>query len=147
MKKQIIILMFLVVLIYLVLPTNVSAIAVYCGDTICNDFEDYTESNPLSLYYCPSDCGILVNSSWCEGTYSLIPEDDCPTCPTCGGSACDISRISNEDLTNWCSSSNNYVSSNSGQQETETNKYIYWIIFLIIGFVIGGGIKKYFNKK
>lgn len=120
--------MFLLVLT----SSNVSAIASYCGDSYCdNGYAEYNESNPAGAYYCPMDCGILVNSDWCKSTYDLRTLSECPTCPICGSAT--ISSISSTDLNNWCST-NGY--SKTSSPSDSTNKY-YWIIFLAIGAIAG----------
>lgn len=114
-----------------------SAMISYCGDGFCQNTDvSFNESNPLLPEYCPSDCGSTVNARWCEDTYALIPRVDCPTCPTCGGSSCDISRISDSNLNNWCSTNGYSVSGSCGGNTSDLNKYN-WLIFLLVGFGIG----------
>ena len=137
MKTQIIILSFA----FFLFIASTSAISSYCGDDYCSD--TFGEADPLSEFYCPGDCGIRTNSSWCEETYGLETPRDCPTCPTCSGSTCDISRISNSNLVNWCNT--NGYNSGGGSCITptpENNEKIFWLIFLVIGFIVG----KYWRK-
>ena len=142
--------------IFLVCLNGISAMASYCGDGICDNYEAYNESNVLSIYNCPMDCGVLISSRWCEDIYTLIAERDCPVCsvcPTCGGcSECTVSRISNTDLNNWCVS-NLYSKTTCqlvGEVQTTEGDYmwiIYWLIFLIIGIVLGYYYRKTREKK
>lgn len=134
--------------ICLISLNGVMAMVNYCGDGICDRSSDtYNESNPLNSFFCPLDCGdSTITSGWCEDTFSLRT-GDCPTCPTCGSSPCDISRISDSSLRNWCTSSGystipgGACSGSSGSGPDLTNKY-YWLIFLVIGFIIGYYYKK-----
>lgn len=132
-----------IILALLISLTGVMAMASYCGDGVCNRYsEDYDESNPLLDSYCPIDCGTRINSSWCESTYDLTSDRDCPVCSTGGSSECTTSRISTTDLNNWCSSNGFSNSGNcSGSNGDDSNKY-YWIVFLIIGGIIGYVYKK-----
>jgi hypothetical protein len=115
-----------------------SAYIMSCGDDYCT--EEYGEADPTNLNYCPLDCGLRTNSSWCESTYTLESPRDCATCPTCSsGSTCDTSRISNSDLTNWCVAKGY---SSGGGSSTSPDLKNYWWIFLIIGAVIGHYYKK-----
>lgn len=149
--------------IFLITINGVMGIVNYCGDGNCDRYsESYDESNPLLNVYCPQDCGVLVNEEWCRDGYTLIDNSECPTsnstCPTCstcpacncGTSTCDISRISDSNLRSWCTS-NGYStssgtcstsSSGSTDKVDEYSKY-YWLVFLIIGGVIGYYYKKY----
>lgn len=127
------------------LPTTF-AIVDYCGDGICTTTLSYQESNPTSVNYCPLDCGILTNEDWCHEEYNLINTNDyryclnttCPACGSCGAcEPCTISRIPASDLKTWASS-NGYttVVGNGISQPSVLNDYN-WIIFLVLGFVIG----------
>lgn len=147
-KYQTIILMMGLAILISINGVLAIGISILCGDEYCD--ESYTENNPLSMNYCPIDCGITTSSTWCEDTYALIPEIDCPTttCPTCGDVSCTTSRISNPTLNNWCLSegySKTICSAGSGTGADSTiNKYN-WLIFLIIGGIIGYYYKK--NKR
>lgn len=83
---------------FLICLSGVSAAIWYCGDGICDT--GILENDPRSINFCPIDCSFTVNETWCDTTY---PRD----CPTCGNCICDVSRISNSDLNNWCSANSN----------------------------------------
>jgi hypothetical protein len=164
MKKQIFILSLAILLI-----TSVMAIGItfpdgdggsWCGDEICDNYEEYNESNSLTIYYCPYDCGVLTSSAWCESTYNLIFERDCSDtdCPVCGGSSCDITRISDSSLNSWCTS-NGYSKSGCSIDcpFPSAEKFAFFSItgnkckdgLIIIGLIllIGGIIGGYYYKK
>jgi hypothetical protein len=157
MKTQIITLIGLT--LFLISLNGVMAITSYCGDGICTVDMGYQESNPTLTTYCPLDCGIMTNEDWCHEEYNLVNIDDyshcpesnctacptCPTCPYCGGSSCptcSTSSIRSTDLDNWCIStgySKNQVPfsvASSGTTE-DNNKWIFWIIFLVVGLLVG----------
>jgi hypothetical protein len=144
MKKQIILLVSLA--LFLVCLNGIDAMTLYCGDGYCDSA--YYESDPLSEFYCPVDCGARVNETWCDETYPRdCPDTTCPDCPTCGTcSACTISKLPTSDLTSWCTS-NGYSSSQASTPVTKKNNFawIFWLILLIIGFVLGYYYRE--NKK
>jgi LPXTG-motif cell wall-anchored protein len=124
MKKQILILISLA--FFLVVLNGISAaMLLNCGDGRCDTA--YGEQDIRASTYCPADCG-LPDRDWCDTTYPR----GCPVC--------DISRPT--DLGGWCSS-NGYTPSGSCQtsQPKTTNNYL-WLIFLIIGAIIGYYYKK-----
>lgn len=130
------------------LVAGAHAISYYCSDTVCDNYESYNETDPTSEYYCPVDCGIYVNESWCISEYTLF--EMCPGCGRGGGSP-DITEISDTTLQNWCATHQATVNSGSESTQTGTNnsskdKYIYWIIFLLIGLIIGR-LTKQKNKR
>lgn len=128
--------------ICLISLNGVMAMASYCGDGVCTNIGDYTESNPLTSWFCPLDCGDgIITSRWCEDTFSLR-SGDCPTYNTYP--TCDLTRISDSDKNNWCSS-NGYsnipsIVNKTNTENSDLSKY-YWIIFLIVGGIVGYYIK------
>jgi hypothetical protein len=140
MRKKILFIALFVICIYSVL-----GIASYCGDGYCTSLGEYNESDPRSSFFCPLDCGDgIITSTWCEDTFDLR-SGDCATCPACncGDSTCTTSRLSSSELGNWCGTNGYSLSGGSSGSASEDNKYIYWIIFLVIGFLIG----KYYKGK
>jgi hypothetical protein len=153
MKNKIFLLIGILLYFALLSISNVKAIASYCGDGYCTNYGDeYNESNPLSIYYCPLDCGIQTSSTWCENTYTLIPLIDCPACGGCP--TCDTSRISESNLNYWCLSHGFSIGSTNQTPPSTSSKaldfikkywYVFWIIFFVIGLIIGYYLKK--NKR
>jgi hypothetical protein len=134
MKKLI-----LPILILSFLLLNVSAYIAWCGDDYCTNEDFYNESDTMSVNYCPADCGILTTETWCINIYDL--RSSCPICSEC--SACTTSSISEINLKNWCST-NGYITLSESINISpldilfgKYHTYIYWLIFLIMGFVIG----------
>lgn len=130
---------------------------VYCGDGICQSDPEYNEMDVLGLYYCPEDCGILINSNWCEDTYGLIPEDECPACPICpvcpsGGSSCptptcSISSLSSSELGGWCSTNGYSADSLTSSFNAENLEILLHSPFLWILIFIAFGIGYYVRDK
>jgi hypothetical protein len=126
---------------------SVLGIASYCGDGYCDSgYGEYNESDARGTYYCPADCGIRTTEDWCIDEY-VLRSGDCPTCPACNcasGEVCTTSRLTPSELSNWCTG-NGFTSNVSyGSGSGSENKFsIWWIIFLVIGWVAS----YYFYKK
>jgi hypothetical protein len=134
MKNKILIIFSLA--LFLICLNGISAMISSCGDGYCDSA--YSEADPLSSYYCPGDCGVRVNETWCNETYPR----ECPSCSSCCSpcgscSECTISRISNSTLNNWC---NENLGTENGSAFSKLPKYwtyIFWLIFLLLGIILG----------
>lgn len=130
----------IMIFILLVCASSVFGMASYCGDGFCtvDTGFGYDEASVSSRYYCPLDCGDRVNRSYCEDTYDLR-SGDCPTCTTYSTPTCTVDSVPKVDLDNYCHGTGTGGSSNAG---SSLSNY-YWLIFLIIGLMIGF----YYGKK
>jgi hypothetical protein len=151
MKK--IILLFVCGIMLFTFLGGVTAIASYCGDGVCTTFpQAYSEADATSDMYCPADCGILTDSLWCQNTYRLIPNSNCQV-TNCETPRCTIYNIPTNDLTNWCTSTGYSklttpyaISSGTNNTNSEYN-WIFWIVFLAVGFIIGYYYKSKSKKR
>jgi hypothetical protein len=134
MKKLIILLMLLIC------ASSVIGFTAYCGDSLCTVYTEtgYDESDPANEYYCPFDCGNRVNETYCEDTYDLR-SGDCPICSSYSTPTCTVDSVPKTALDTYCNGAQ--VSSFGGAGSSLVNNY--WIIFLIIGLIIGF----YYGKK